>query len=411
MVRTKQPGSNYYLFINLALVIALSGAVVLIANNLEWIPALVFIGVFSALAIWLGYTGYQQHKKNYMPAARIWYFWAGIAYGLAVFSGAHLFGLTHFIPDLLLLWFIGLTLLAVWGHSTLQLGLAALLNLAWFYLVFLYDQSYLPGLVILAVTYWFLLRRRPSSWLFIVAVVTTLLLANLYFYELIHPAHYPLHFSLSHLIFTVAFLGSLSGLAALQFEAPAWADYAYILKVLTTILGVALLIALSLPPVWDTLIPAFDGGLAGVLTGIILLVITAVPLFTHPATLEQRLTFLTWCLGFILLVAGLFEWVTGVRAFMPTAAALLATGIAVSWLITGLRRLSLWPLFFGLGLLTLICLIVLMVWSWAYIASASILFGLAAVVFVIAERYRSMLQQRAEAQLEPQPSESTLAVS
>jgi O-antigen/teichoic acid export membrane protein len=96
---------------------------------------------------------------------------------------------------------------------------------------------------------------------------------------------------------------------------------------------------------------------------------------------------------------------------MPTAAALLATGIAVSWLITGLRRLSLWPLFFGLGLLTLICLIVLMVWSWAYIASASILFGLAAVVFVIAERYRSMLQQRAEAQLEPQPSESTLAVS
>jgi len=50
----------YLALFNAAIVIALLGAVILIANNLEHIPGTVFVGVFSALALWLGVTGIRE---------------------------------------------------------------------------------------------------------------------------------------------------------------------------------------------------------------------------------------------------------------------------------------------------------------------------------------------------------------
>lgn len=411
MLNARQPGPTYYLFVNMVVVIALSGAVILIANNLTQIPALVFIGGFSVLAAGLGYTGYLRHKEKRMVEARIWYFWSGIAYGLAVFSGAHLLGLTNFIPDLLLLWLVGLTLLAVWGSHTFQLGLAVALNGVWLYLVFLYDQSYLPGLVMLAVTGWFLFRRRPSGWLFNLALLTLIFLCNLYFYELLHPAHYPLNFSVSHLVFTIGLLGCLTGLAALTFAAAQWPAYARLLRRFTTVVGVAILIVLSIPAVSTGLAVAFDGSLTGVIVGGALLLAAAIPLFTRPVATAHRLIFVIWSLAFVLFVAGLFAGAAGMLPFLPLVAALFTSGVAGYWLVMGVRRLSLWQIFAGLALLGLICLIILMAWSPSYLINAFILFILAAVVWISGERYHQGLHRLHETDTDTAPAESNYAVS
>src|SRR5262245_27292528 len=255
---------------NAAIVIALLGAVILIANNLEHVPGIVFIGVFSALALGLGAMGIGKLHHD-ATVARIWSFWSGIAYGIAVFSGAHLLGLAEFIPDLLLLWTIGLLLLAYLCASALQMGIVTALSMVWLFLTFLYGQSYLPGAIILAVAYWFVLRRHQSSTLFMLAVLGTLLLANLYFYDLIHPAHYPLAFSISHLVLTLALFGALSGLSGLAAHHAAhgsrWRGYARALGTVTSVVGVAALLGLSSRSGWGRLAAAFDGSTIGFTIG------------------------------------------------------------------------------------------------------------------------------------------------
>jgi hypothetical protein len=63
--------------------------------------------------------------------------------------------------------------------------------------------------------YMFVFLRRRSTALFVLAVLESILLLNLFFYDWIHPAHFPLHFSISHLLFSAALLGALSGLSGL----------------------------------------------------------------------------------------------------------------------------------------------------------------------------------------------------
>src|SRR6187397_1499958 len=99
MLDIKTPRAIYFALFNAAIVIALSGAIILIANNLGYIPGIIFVVVFSALALGLGAAGIRGVHHD-ATVARVWCFWSGIAYGIAAFSGAHLFGLADFIPDL-----------------------------------------------------------------------------------------------------------------------------------------------------------------------------------------------------------------------------------------------------------------------------------------------------------------------
>jgi hypothetical protein len=404
MLDIKTPRAIYLALFNAAIAIALSGAVILIANNLEHIPGIVFIGVFSALALGLGATGIRKVHSD-AAVARIWCFWSGIAYGIAVFSGAHLFGLVDFIPDLLLLWAIGLLLLAYLCGSALQMGIVTALSMVWLFLAFLYGQSYLPGAIILAVTYWFVLRRRQSSALLVLAVLGTLLLANLYFYDLIQPAHYPLTFSISHLALTLALFGALSGVSGLAAHHAArdsrWRGYAHALGTVTSVVGIAALLGLSSRGGWERLAAAFDGSTIGFMIGGALLLAVAIPVFARPVAAGARAAFLSWAGGLLLLAGGLADLPAGLHTVLPLIAVLFAFGVAGGLLVAGVRRLRLARLSSGLAVLALAALALAMEWSTQYLSSALVAFGAASVVFVVAHRYwRGAEPARATAPIE-----------
>jgi hypothetical protein len=395
MLDIKTARAIHLALFNAAVVIALLGAVILIANNLEHIPGTVFVGVFSALALWLGVTGIREVRHD-AAVAQIWCFWSGIAYGIAVFSGAHLFGLVEFIPDLLLLWTIGLLLLAYLCVSVLQMAAVTALSMAWLFLAFLYSQPYLPGAIILGVTYWFALRRRQSSGLFVLAVLGTLLLANLYFYDLSRPAHYPLVFSIAQLVLTLALFAALSGASSLVVQRAApqsrWLGYAHAVGSVANVVGVAVLLGLSSRSAWADLTATFDGDMRGFpigfLIGLAILLVVAIPVFTRPIALGARTTFLVWVSGWLLLAAGLADQPSGLRAAVPLIAALLAFGVAGGLLVGGLRRPRLAQLVAGVVVLALVALALATEWSTYYLSSALIAFGAASVVFVVADRYR-----------------------
>jgi len=274
----------------------------------------------------------------------------------------------------------------------LQMGIVAALSIVWLYLAFLYGQSYLPGTIILGVAFWFALRRRRSSALFVLAVVGTLLLANFYFYDLSRPAHYPLAFSLSQLVLTLALLGALSGVSGLvaHYAAPEsrWKGYAHALGIATNVVGVAALLGLSSRGGWERLAAAFDGATIGFIVGGALLLAVASQIVTAPISAGARAAFLSWAGGWLVLAGGLVDRPAGLRAILPLIAALFALGIAGSLLIAGVRRLSLARLVAGVAVLVLESLALALEWSTQYLSSALIAFGAAVVVFVVAYRYR-----------------------
>lgn len=391
MLDSKTPRAIYLALFNTAIVIALLGAVILIANNLEYIPGLLFIGIFSVLALGLGAASISSIRHD-ATVAQIWSFWSGIAYGIAVFSGAHFFGLVDFIPDLLLIWVIGLLLLAYLCNSALQMGIVTALSMVWLFLAFLYGQSYVPGVIILALVYWFVLQRRQSSALFVLAVLGTLLVANLYFYDLLQPAHYPLAFSIAHLVLTLALFGVLNGISSLVVQGAArdsrWRGYAHAMSIITSVVGIAALLALSSRGSWQGIAAAFDGNTLGFMIGGALLLAVAIPVFIRPVAAGARATFLGWIGGWLLLAGGLANWPVGLRMIVPLMAVLFSFGVAGGLLLAGVRQQRLVRLSAGVAVLVLAALALAMEWSAQYLSSALIAFGAASIVFVVAYLYR-----------------------
>ena len=123
------------------------------------------------------------------------------------------------------------------------MALVALLNLLWLYMTFLYGMAYWPGLIIIGCLYWFAWQRRTSITLFLLAVINTLVLLNLYGYDLVHPNHFPLSFSSIHILVTFAGFGMLSGLAGITWRTiPPWSPwlrYSQALIWLTTVASIS----------------------------------------------------------------------------------------------------------------------------------------------------------------------------
>ncbi|HEX9372057.1 MAG TPA: hypothetical protein VF897_13670, partial [Roseiflexaceae bacterium] len=265
------------------------------------------------------------------------------------------------------------------------------LSMVWLWLTFLYGQSYLPGAIILTATYWFVLRRRQSSALFVLAVLGTLLLVNLYFYDLIQPAHYPLTFSIAHLVLTLALFAALSGVSSLAAHHAAREsrrrDYAHALGTVTSVVGVAALLGLSSRDGWEGLAAAYDGSTIGFMIGGALLLAVAIPVFTRPVAGSARTVFLGWACGWLLLVGGLADQPSGLRTVLPLIAVLFAFGVAGGLLVAGVRRLRLVRLSAGLAVLALAALVLAMEWSTHYLSIALVAFGAASVVFVVAHWY------------------------
>ena len=390
----------YYGLLNLTIVAALIGAVVLIANNLTQIPALWFISGFGLLTLMLLMGGWLAQRTQAHGARTIWSFWAGIAYGLTLFAGGHWFGLSTFIPDLLLLWIVGLALLAFWNGSTLQMMLVAGLTGIWLYLVFLYGYSYMPGLLIIMAIYAFAGQRRFAPSIFLAAIVLTLILLNLYAYDLLFPAHFPLQFSITQLLITLALVSSLHAVVALLESRNAaqspWPAYGEALHKLTQVIGVLALLPFAFWAPWEMLRAAFDGGLVGLVLGFALLMVTAILVFGRQTSAALRATFCGWALGYLLVAIGIDDHMLDMmhfsgQAYLPLIGIGMTVAAAGAYLVSGLYRICLVRMSVGVGLLFVAAMALMMEWVNGYRGQVVLWVGVALVLWIATQNLHRQL--------------------
>lgn len=395
-----KPNTLYYALLNLAIFTAVVGVVILIANNLAQIGALTYIGGFALVTLLLVMGVWFSRRRAADEAAHLWSFWAGIAYGLTIFAGAHWFNLTSFIPDLLLFWVVGVALLAFWSGSVAQMGLVALLTGGWFALVFLYGYSYLPGVVMLLALYGFVARRRYSVPLFLLTVLLTVGVVNLYFYELNQPGHFPLHFSIAQLLITLALLGGLHGvvgwLTARDAETSPWPAYGDALHQLLQGVGVTLLLTLVFGSAWSSLRAAFDGNLLGLVLGFALLMVATIVIFSRPTSLALRTTFGGWALGYLLISLAIDDHMLDMmhfthQAYLPLIGVGMALLAAGGYLVAGIQQRALVRLTTGLVLLLAAATALTSEWLTSYPAQALLWFGVALLILIVAQNLRRRL--------------------
>lgn len=373
------------IMINVTVFMAVAGIVILIANNLATIPGDIYITAFATIALLLVVAGLISQRGNHTNTVQIVSFYAGIVLGLAIFAGGHFYGLVTFLPDLLLIWMVGLTFLAFLFGCTWQMGLVGMLNLAWLAIAFLYNTAYWPGLIIIGCLYWFAWQRRTSVMLFLIAVLNSVLIINLYGYDLVHPSHYPLTFATVHLLVTFAFFGMLSGLAGITWRhIPPWSPwlrYSQALIWLTTVLGIGVLLFLITPNSWMIINQSYDGGLFAIVLGMALYMVTAVFVFSRPTMPGTRTRFGLWTLGFLLLVSGLNKMVMpfAFQQYMTLILALLAIGIGLTVLWGAGKARSLPQLALGLVTVVTATTLMMMEWSNGYMFDAMIFLTLAMI--------------------------------
>lgn len=384
----------YNLLVNVTVLMAVAGIVVLIANNLTNIPAEIYIGFFATLTLLLTIAGIISQRRGQQNAVQILSFYAGIVLGLVVFAGGHFYGLATFIPDLLLIWMVGLTLLAFLFACTWQMGLVAILNLAWLYMTFLYGMDYWPGLFIIGCIYWFAWQRQTSIPLFLLAVINSLVILNFYGYDLVHPNHFPLTFSSIHILVTFAFFGMMSGLAGITWRnIPPWSPwlrYSEALIWMTSVIGLGVLLYLITPNSWVFVNSGFDGRLLGIVLGMALYMFTAIFVFSRPTMAGTRTRFLLWSVGFLLLVSGLNDLMMpfAYQQYLTLILGLLAMGIGLALLWSAVVHRCLFRLTLGLATLGISTAMVLMSWVTGYMTQSILFFALAAVMLVTIWRLR-----------------------
>lgn len=384
----------YHLMVNITVLTAVTGIVTLIANNLTIIPANVYIGVFATLAIVLTMAGIVSQRRGSTNAAQTLNIYAGLVLGLVIFAGGHFYGLVTFIPDLLLIWMVTLTMLAFLFTATWQMGFVALLNLLWLAMAFLYGTAYWPGLIIIGCLYWFAWQQRTSITIFLLAVLNSMVIINFYGYDLIHPNHYPLTYATVHLLVTFAFFGMLSGLAGITWRnIPPWSPwirYSKALIWLSTVMGIGLLLYLITPGSWMVINQNYDGGLFAIVLGMMLYMIAAVLVFNRPTMPGTRSRFLFWTVGFMLLVSGLNKMVMpfAFQAYMTLILSLLAMGIGLGLLWSAVQLRSLPRLLLGLSTLASATTLMMLDWVHDYLTAASIFLALALIMLILTLRVR-----------------------
>lgn len=240
--------------LHLGVVVAIAGAASAIALVFFVVPPGLFVAVFGALTAVLVVLGVRALRAGRVVAGRGWLFWAGIGWGLLVFSAAFLTGLTGFVPHLLLVWAVGVLVLGLLAAGAVQTAVAGILTCLWVGAAALVGESLLPGVVVLAVLLAFPLLARPSRLVGAVVAVLTLALG--------------LAFALRHLdgapagplavVTTVAGCGVLRVLVArlsldVTTGAPPHGCPGRGISVVTTVLGVIALVTVPLPPVLETL--------------------------------------------------------------------------------------------------------------------------------------------------------------
>lgn len=272
----------YFVLVNTAITLFLVGAVLVISNNLDRIPVVAFIALFSLLSVLMAVLtlrALDAKDRHGLAWARTWAYWGCVFLGIAAVSVAHRMGWLAFIPDLVLVWLIVFSACALALGHRLGLLVAQVLLTLWLLASFLYGQSYVPGLVVCAVLTGYLVRH-PHAGLLVLNAGNALLLAGLYSYAALLAQHYPLHWPpdlLLPLLGALVLLWSAS-VAANQMQ-PARRDYRLLAHVVCG-LGGLLLVLLCLPPVWALVLGYSAGpvsptalvlaGLCGILAAVLL---------------------------------------------------------------------------------------------------------------------------------------------
>ena len=393
---------HYLGLMNLAISFLLGGAVIVISQNLAHIPVSVFIIFFASLASAMLFMARKMRHKQQLGWSRTFAFWCGIFFGIALISAAHRLELLSFIPDLMLIWMIGLLLLGLWSMHAWMLMFTAVLNLTWCAMTFLYAQSYIPGVIIAGIIFCFIFSReglqKKTLGLFFLVILNFVLLCNLYLYDIIHISHYPLQFSLAQLPFNVALMAFLWALAStLKRPAASPSYYAYIsymasLRIYTMVLGISFLIAMSIEPVWQALLNwslQDDSSTAANIIGLVFWLLGALWIFRKKNDSANKLGYVLWGISYALFAASLTYPLIAEQA--SNSARLYVFTLALYWLYQGIYRPCLNRLLTGLGLFICAALTSLQAWSPSdkhYLIQVIVFWIIASVIGLTVELYR-----------------------
>jgi hypothetical protein len=321
--------------VHLGVALAIAGAATVVALLFFVLPPSVYVAIFAVITTVLVALGVRALRRLRVVTGRGYLFWAGIAWGLLVASGAYLTQLTGFVPHLWLAWALGVLVLGVLGAGAVQTAFGGLLAVLWVGAAALVGESLLPGLAILLVLLAFPLFARPSRLVGAAAAVLALALAVAFALRVFPQAPAgPLA-----VVTAVATCGLLRVFAArLPLDAltsrPPRGCPSYGIRAVVNTLGLVAIVALPLPPVLQALraqvAEAGSGASAGMLLPVgVLVVVVALPGRLRSGSWPA---IALWVAGALLLPAALILPAPAPTVAVAAMAALLAaSGLWWSW--------------------------------------------------------------------------------
>jgi hypothetical protein len=363
--------------VHLGVVLVVAGAAVAIALFFFVLPPAVYVAVFAVITAALVGAGLHALGRLRVVTGRGYLFWAGIAWGLLVASGAYLTQLTGYVPHLWLGWTLGMLVLGVLGAGAVQTAVSGVLAALWVGAVALVGESLLPGFVVLLMLLAFPLLARPSRLVGAAAAALALALGVTYALRLFPQAPAgPLA-----LVTAVATCGVLRVFAArlpldALTSAPPRGCPSYGIRAVVNTIGLVALVVVPLPPVLDRLRTP-DPEVGVWLPVGVLVVAVALPGRLRPGSWPA---IVVWVAGSIALAAALTLPEPAPVATMAAMAALLA-GLGWWWSWRAVRP---WA---GLGWLGLAVLLLVLGLPWFVGTALLVAFG--GYLILLARRLRA----------------------
>jgi hypothetical protein len=321
--------------VHLGVALVIGGAATVVALLFFVLPPAVYVALFAAITTVLVALGIRAMRRLRVVTGRGYLFWAGIAWGLLVASGAYLTQLTAFVPHLWLGWTLGVLVLGVLGAGAVQTAFGGLLAALWVGAAALVGESLLPGFAILIVLLAFPVLARPSRLVGAAAAVLALALAVAYALRLLPQAPAgPLAVAT-----VVATCGLLRIFAArLPLDAltrvPPRGCPSYGIRAVVNTLGLVAIVALPLPPVLHALRAQLADAGSGARAGMLLPVGVLVVAVALPGRLRRGSwpALALWLTGSILLTVALILPPPAPTVAVTAMAVLLAAlGLVWSW--------------------------------------------------------------------------------
>jgi hypothetical protein len=319
--------------VHLGVALVVGGAATAVALLFFVLPPAVYVALFAVITAVLVTFGIRALRRLRVVTGRGYLFWAGIAWGLLVASGAYLTQLTGFVPHLWLGWTLGVLVLGVLGAGAVQTAFSGVLAALWVGAAALIGESFLPGFAILVVLLVFPMLARPSRLVGAAAAILALALAVAYALRLLPqtPAG-PL--AIVTVVVTCGLLRIYAARLPLDAltSAPPRGCPSYGIRAVVNTLGLVALVVLPLPPVLQALRTQLADVGSGARAGMLLPLGVLVVAVALPGKLRRGSwpAIVVWVTGSVLLTAALI-----LPAPTPTVAraalAVLLAGFGLWW--------------------------------------------------------------------------------